>query len=212
MVRDVLIDATRIESLTIQLRGFEEQVGEATYHALNRTIDQVVTHVGRIIPKEYAIKAKEVKDSFVGGITRPTRSNLEASLTSRSRLLSFAHFPYTPKFAKRGKGSSVKVQIKKSGGKVKSKSGFVATTGATSEDAIQFNVFHRFGPKVTMTKGSHEGEMRQMIAPIRTLSIPQMIINEDLGEKIQEFATNKLNERLQHEIERAMLSVGDRLR
>lgn len=200
-MKTILIDTSKIDTLTTELKGFEKEVGEAVYHALSRTLDQVVTHVGRIVPKEYAVKSRDVKESFKGGIKKPTRSNLTASLTSKGHLLSFAHFPFTPKTDKRfKKARTVMVTIKKPKGKIPSKTGFVASTGAKSAEKTQYNVFHRLGKE------------RYPIAPIRTLSIPQMISNEELEAPIQEFATNKLSERLEHEITRAILNIGDKLR
>ncbi|TGE36884.1 hypothetical protein E4K67_17445 [Desulfosporosinus fructosivorans] len=202
--REIFVDTRQVNRLTIELRGFEARVGVATYHALQRTIDQTITQVGRIVPRAYAIKAKEVKESFAGGIKRPTSSNLTASITSKGHTLSLAHFPFTPRAPggsrRRGK---VAVTIKKSGGKKVVNTNplpFVATTGARSADLTQFNVFRR------------EGRARFPITVPRTLSIPQMITNENVGEQIQEFATEKLNARLEHEITRAMTSMSDSIR
>ncbi|WP_069997756.1 phage tail protein [Cellulosilyticum sp. I15G10I2] len=209
MSKDVFIDTKKIETLTIELKGFEKEVGEAAYHALNRTLDQVVTQVGRIVPKEYAIKAKEVKETFAGGIKRPSKSNLEASVASRGHTLSLAHFPLTPSDPKLAKmleiryGTPLKVKIKKSSGNKQIRTNpkpFLASTGAKSADKTQYNIFKR------------SGKSRLPIAPVRTLSIPQMITNENIGDQIQNFATEKLNERLQHEIERAMISIGGKLK
>lgn len=197
--QDIFANTKQLDRLTLELKGFEDKVGEATYHALNRTIDQVITKVGRIVPQSYAIKPKEVKESFKGGIKRPSKTDLTASITSRGHTLSFAHFPYTPK-KPRKQAKSVMVSIKKSNGKVLSRNGFVATTGAKSEAKTQFNVFMRLGKE------------RLPIAPIRTLSIPQMITNENVGEQIKNFASDKLSDRLEHEIIRAMTSTGNNIK
>lgn len=200
----IVANTKQLNRLTLELKGFEKQVGIAAYHALNRTIDQVVTQVGRIVPQSYAIKTGEVKASFKGGIKRPSRSNLTASITSTGRTLSFAHFPYTPKKPRKAKRSAfqnaVMVTIKKTKGRVISRKGFVATTGAKSADKTPYNVFKRLG------------KSRLPIAPIRTLSIPQMITNEKVGKQIQKFATEKMSERLEHEIIRAMTTAASDIR
>jgi len=199
--KEIRIDTTQLERLTKELKGFEKEVGIAAYHALNRTIDQVITFVARTVKSNYAItdNQAEIKKTFSGGIKRPTYSDLTASLTSRGRTLSFAHFKYSPKKRAKKKAPPVKVTIIK-GKQVTSKKGFIASTGAKSADKIQSNVFHRLGKK------------RLPIAPIRTLSIPQMISNEKTSNQIQEFATNKFNERLEHEITRAIMSIGRKVK
>lgn len=198
------VDTRQVDRLANELKEFPKEVGEATRLALNRTIDTVITKVGQIVPKYYAIKSTEVKQTFKGGIKRPSKSDLSASVTSVGHTLSFAHFPYTPKSPKRG-GKSVfqnvvMVTIKKNKGKVMSTKGFVATTGASSEDKTQFNVFKRLGNK------------RLPIAPIRTLSIPQMITAEGVDKQVMDAATLKFEERLEHEIIRQMTSMDKAIR
>ncbi|MDA3732041.1 hypothetical protein PBV87_11165 [Niameybacter massiliensis] len=197
----IQIDTRQIDLLSVELQSFPKQTQTAIYHALKRSLDQTKNEIGRIVPKEYAIKAKEVKESFAGGVNYPTKSNLEASLTSKGKRLSFAHFPFTPKTSiRKGKRAVVKVTIKKSRPKVTSKVGFTASTGAKSDDKVQFNVFRRLGKE------------RFPIAPIRTLSIPQMITAEGIDEKIQSFALEKFEQRLEHETNRAMDRIQNKIK
>ena len=197
----IQIDTRQIDLLSVELQSFPKQTQTAMYHALKRSLDQTKNEIGRIVPKEYAIKSKEVKESFNGGVNYPTKENLEASLTSTGKRLSFAHFPFTPKTAvRKGKRAVVKVTIKKSRPKVSSKVGFTASTGAKSEDKVQFNVFRRLGKE------------RFPISPIRTVSIPQMITAEGMEEKIQSFALEKFEQRLEHEMNRAMDRIQDKMK
>lgn len=194
----ITIDTKELDRLTFELKGFEEKVGEAAYHALNRTIDHVITQVGRIIPKEYAIKAKDVKDSFKGGIKRPSKTDLTASVTSRGHTLSLAHFPHSPQVLPATKRKyKVKATIKRGSRQTitTEPKPFIAPTGAKSTDKVQYNIFRRLGAE------------RLPITVIRTLSIPQMISNEKVAEQIAKTAEEKFNERLEHEIIRAMTTV-----
>lgn len=199
----IAIDTKQLDRLTFELKGFEKEVGLAAYHALNRTIDYVITQVGRIVPKEYAIKAKEVKESFKGGIKRPTKEDLTASITSIGHTLSLAHFPHSPQAppAKRRK-YKVKATIKRGSRQTinTDPKPFVAPTGATSPDKTQYNIFRRLGSE------------RLPIAVVRTLSIPQMIGNEKVAEQIQKAAQEKFDERLEHEIIRAMTTMEKKIK
>lgn len=203
-INTITIDTKQIDKLTKELQGFEKEVGKATCSALNRTIDHVITKAGQLVTKTYAVKSTEVKESFSSGIKRPSYSNLNASVTSKGHTLSFAHFPYTPKTPRRGQKSvfqsAVMINILKSKGKVLSRKGFVASTGAMDVDKTQFNVFKRLG------------KSRLPIAPIRTLSIPQMITNINVGQEIQKAAEQKLAERLEHEIIRQMTTMQNNIR
>lgn len=196
----IFVDTKQIDRLCIELKDFPIEVGEATRLALNRTMDHVVTKAGQLVSKSYAVKSSEVKESFKGGIKKPTKSNLNASVTSIGHTLSIAHFPHSP--SSPGKKSIIKVKIKKSEGYKAINTNpkpFIMTTGAKTEDKTQFNVFKRVGKE------------RFPVKVIRTLSIPQMITNENVGSQIQEAATTKLNERLEHEIIRQMTTISNKI-
>lgn len=199
----ITVDTKQLDRLTFELKGFEKEVGMAAYHALNRTIDYVITQVGRIVPKEYAIKAKEVKESFKGGIKRPTKTDLTASITSIGHTLSLAHFPHSPQAppAKR-RNYKVKATIKRGSRQTinTDPKPFVGPTGALSPDKTQYNIFRRLGPE------------RLPITVVRTLSIPQMISNEKVAEQIQKAAQEKFDERLEHEIIRAMTTMEKKIK
>ena len=47
---------------------------------------------------------------------------------------------------------------------------------------------------------------------MRTLSIPQMITAEGMEEKIQSFALEKFEQRLEHEMNRAMDRIKDKMK
>jgi hypothetical protein len=193
MAKDqVFVDTKQLNRLTIELKGFEKQIPGAVFSALNRTLDHAITQVGRIVPKAYAVKAKDVKNSFAGGIKRPTKTDLTASITSKGHTLSLANFPHNPKQPpSSGEKYKVKATIRRDKGSQTintSPKPFVATTGAKSDDKVQYNVFRRVGSK------------RLPIKIIRTLSIPQMITNEGVGELIQKSASEKLEERITHEV------------
>lgn len=198
MANNIIVDTKQLDRLTLELKGFEKEVGEAAYHALNRTIDHVVTQVGRIVPKEYAIKAQEVKNSFKGGIKKPLKSDLTASITSRGHTLSLAHFPHSPQVPPITKRSyKVKATIKRGSRQTigTDPKPFIASSGAKSVDKVQYNVFRRLGKD------------RLPISVVRTLSIPQMISNAKVSEQIQKAAEEKFSERLEHEIIRTMTTI-----
>lgn len=203
----VTIDVSPLNKLAEGLKGFEKEIPGAAASAINRTVTQVVNRVGRIVTERYAIKTGEVKESMKGHVSGASKSKLKASVRSVGHTLSFAHFPFSPTtpIIARSLGAGhprakVKVRIKKDKGKVQSKKGFVAKTGAQSADKTQYNVFKRIGTFKIARKGRYTGQRREQIAPIRTLSIPQMITHETTAEKITAFANTKLAERVEHEI------------
>ncbi|KPU42162.1 prophage minor tail protein Z (GPZ) [Oxobacter pfennigii] len=189
----IFVDTKQINKLAIELKNLEKEMPGAAVSAINRTVDTIATRIGRITVKEYAIKQKEVKDSIKKN--KASGKTINASLESKGYTLSFAHFPHSPatRMIALTLGSNhpkarVKVKIKKANGSVPSQTGFIAPTGAKSADKVQFNVFHRLG------------KARYPIAPIRTLSVPQMIGNAKVEDEIQKVAQETLEKRIEHEI------------
>ncbi|MCR4442147.1 MAG: phage tail protein [Peptococcaceae bacterium] len=202
---EIYLDTKQIDRLTIELKGFEKEVGTATKNALNRAIDHIIAKTGQLVSKVYSIKSGDVKKSFAN-IKRPSNSDLSASITSKGHLLSLGRFPHSPavpiKNIKRSK-RQVKVQIKKTGGKKPVRTdpkAFIAPTGARSADKMRHNVFKRVG------------NSRLPIQIIRTLSVPQMITNEKIAEQILEAGNKVLRERLEHEITREIFNIGRKVK
>lgn len=202
----IQIDTSKLKKLMNEFNGFEDQVGEATVRTLNSTIKSTLNRACVLVSKEYSVDKDDVKKTFYNGIKFPTSSNLNASLTSKGHRLSFAHFPFSPETdirAKKGESifkSAVFVEIKLKKGPILSKKGFVASTGAKSADKVQFNVFRRLGKE------------RFPIAPIRTLSIPQMITNEKINDKIGQWVAKSFEKKIDTEMTNAILRIGDKIR
>ena len=78
MAKDtIFVDTREIDRLIVELKGFDEQVAEATYQAIKRTIEHVKTQTAKIISKEYSVKTGFVKGFFKGGIK--TRSGAKGN-------------------------------------------------------------------------------------------------------------------------------------
>jgi hypothetical protein len=193
---DITIDVSSLNKIAKGLSQFQKEIPGAVASSLNRTLNFMNTRIGKLVTAEYAVKEKDVKATIK--IEPASKGDMKAGLRSTGHTLSFAHFPYTPKSLRRG---TVKVTIKRANGKKAFPHGFIAPTGAKSADKVQFNVWERMGTFKIAEKGKHAGELREQIAPIRTLSVPQMIQSVNVGNAIQEEASRKLEERISHEIE-----------
>lgn len=198
----VTIDTKSLDKIVKGLSYFGKEMPGAAASAVNRTLDYVNTQVKRTVTAEYAIKQTDV--TACATKKKASKSNLSAGITYKGRLLSLAHFPHNPSVP--GTGRYIKVKIKKSEGYKtlgpsqgrgrKGKKGerqsvpwpFVGPTGAKSADKVQANVFQR------------TGKSRFPIKVLKTLSVPQMITNTNVEEKIQAQAAAKLQERVNHEI------------
>lgn len=193
----ITVDTKQIDRLTMELKGFEKEVGESTYHALKRTVDFVATQIGRIVRQHYTIKASDIKDTLIKNY--PSKKDLSASVESKGHTLSFYHFTHSPKTRPATKKKyKVKVTIKRDSGSQEVNTDpkpFIATLDGGIDHIVK-----------------REGTERKPIVVLRTLSVPQMITNENVGEEIQKAAMEKFNERLEHEIIRNMTSIQKNIR
>lgn len=203
----IISDTKQIDRLVLELKGFEKEASEVLYNALNRTVEFTVNEAARQVVQKYAIKRADVKAALTP--KRPSRFDLSAGVRVKGHTLSFAHFPHTPSKPRKGK-YKVKVTVFKGQKRDLNTNpkAFVAPTGANSPEKVQSNIFIRTGVKRVATKGRYAGQMREAITLPRTLSVPQMVGNAVVTEKIQEKAAEKLQQRVEHEITRSFSKMG----
>lgn len=183
MANNTFINDKEIKQIAIKLRGFPKQVPGATASALNRTLDYTATLTKKEVTNMYSIKQKEVNATLKK--KRASKSSLNAHILSRGKTIALSKFPHNPK-QYRPRNKKVKVKVKKQEGyKVikTSPSAFVQTMNG--------------GTHIWMRKGKE----RTPVKLLNTLSVPQMISNDEVINTIQSKSGEKLQERINHEIE-----------
>ncbi|AOZ91631.1 phage tail protein [Paenibacillus crassostreae] len=183
----IVIDTTQLNRVVVGLKDFEKQMPAAAMSAVNRTLDQINTKLGRIVTKEYNIKVSDVKKTITKNKAR--KGNLRAFLKSEGRTLSFSHFRISQSGKKVRK---VKVKVKKSAGLKQINTdprAFVQTLNGKNQ------VLKRMGKD------------RYPVEVLRTLSVPQMIDSLNVSNQIQKDANEILAKRIEHEIEYRLKKV-----
>lgn len=182
MSDNTFINDKELKKMAIKLQVIPKQVPAATASALNRTLDFTVTQTKREVTKNYSVKQKEVASTLRK--KRASKSNLNAYIECKGKTIDLAKFPHNPK-AFSPKNKKVKVKIKKQEGYKVIKtnpSAFVQNMGTT-------HIWMR------------EGSKRTPVRLLRTLSVPQMVSNQEVIGVIEEKSKEKLRERIEHEIE-----------
>lgn len=174
--------------------------------------------ISKAVTSEYTIKASEVKGALtgkhnvghvsLGGVTLD-----DIRLEYRGRLLTFAHFRFTPK--------SRPSLAKKRGlipGQYTSSSSPVVLARIPKRKAVKVEVHkgqkktlsgrYEPSPFVASMNGSptlpfqRRSQARTDIESIRSVSIPQMITNEKVAEDISTRISDGLAKRLEHHLKR----------
>lgn len=182
---EVEIDAKQLQKVAVELSEIPKVAPKAMASALNRTIATVKTDMKREAVAAYEIKGADVMKTL--RVRKASPSNLRAEASSIGQPVALIHFKVKPRNppTKQTK-KQLQVKIKKSAGfqTIKMKpSAFVQSVKGAN------NVFAR------------TGKNRLPIKRLYSLSIPQMISNDGVIQKITEKANETLEKRVQHEIE-----------
>lgn len=178
----VKVDRHLLHDVQKRLGTFSEKAPNAIANALNRAINTVAAHVSREVRKEYNIKAKDVKATLRK--VRASRANLSAMVSSRGEVVPLDRFKVSPKTVQPKRKKTIKVAVKKTGLK--------PLLGAFVADIHGIKVFKR------VTK--HRLPIQRMFGP----SIPQMLGNEEIRNKINREGKEMFERRLDHEINRIL--------
>lgn len=176
----IKIDQRTVKNVQKRLKGIEKKAPNAISNALNRTISNLATNIGREVRAVYPVKDAEIKATLVKKTARPNA--LDASIKSRGRVLGLEKFKVTPKDVQPLRKKPIKVAVKKGTTKPLQKA-FVANANGNK-------VFERTTKKRL--------PIRRLYGP----SVPQMLKNVGVQEKLNVQANNKFQERLNHEINR----------
>ena len=182
---EVEIDAKQLQKVAVELSEIPKVAPKAMAAALNRTISTVKTDMKREAVAAYEIKGADVTKTL--RMRKASPSYLRAEVSSIGQPVALIHFKVKPKNPPtRRTNKQLQVKIKKSDGykTIKRKpSAFVQNINGRN------NVFAR------------EGKNRLPISRLYSLSIPQMISNDGVLQKITDKANETLEKRVQHEIE-----------
>lgn len=216
------------EGMTVEVKNLEEVLSGLDQRkayvakAVNSTCREFKTRapgwISKAVTAEYTIKAGDVRGAFsrarnVGAISLGGVRLDDIRLEYSGRVLTFSHFRYTPKRppALAKKRALIPGQATSAGRPV-------VWASTRRKKAISVEV-HK-GQKKTLTgrypttpfiasmKGSpmmpfqRRNDSRSSAVSLRTVSVPQMIMNENVANDINERIGTELAKRLEHHLER----------
>ena len=173
----------------------KDDIPEASRLAVNRTIDSIYTNTPKEILKVYAVKGQGGSTTLIKKSMKKMKAGKFESVgrlvISSRRLTLPAHFKVSP--SKRLQNSAVKVSIFK---------------GKQKEVVTEPKAFIGNMSNGTTQVMKRQGKGRYPVIVLRTLTIPQMAMNEEVYPNIQENAQKVFDTRLEHETNRMLRKVG----
>jgi len=170
----------RAVRLLAHLPGAAQQ---AMARAMNRALLGARTAATKQTRAQYRIKASAIKATM--RLERATRTRLQASVVSRGKRISLFAFgtkPNQPGTGGPGK-PQLRVGVKRAGGRKPVRSAFVARAGW-----------------VARRKGKKRFPLESLFGP----AVPQMLGNEEVLAEVEAVAQQRLDARLDHEIDWAL--------
>ena len=179
---EIKIDENQLRHIESNFDNLKGKMPNAFANAINRSMEMVKTEALRQATSKYTIKKGELSDSIK--FTRSSSGNLTARIVSTGSVIGLDHFKLTPKTRGKYKKTVNSIVKKGEGGSIPN--AFIAYSDG------RLGAFKR--------KSTKRLPIERLMGP----SAPQMLGEDSILEYLQGFMEEKLNMRLEHEIERLM--------
>ena len=179
---EIKIDESQLRFIESNFDNLKGKMPNALANAINRSMEMVKTEALRQATSKYTIKKGELSDSIK--FTRSSGGNLTARIVSTGSVIGLDHFKLTPKTRGKYKKTVNSIVKKVEGGSIPN--AFIAYSDG------RLGAFKR--------KSTKRLPIERLMGP----SAPQMLGEDSILEYLQGFMEEKLNMRLEHEIERLM--------
>ena len=193
---DLSMSLLNSDAIAKKIRDHEKAAGKALKRTVSDFKSRAPAWIGAAVTEEYGIKKADVKAAIsskskagslnIGGITV---DNIQ--IKYEGRVLTPTHFKMQPA-ARPKKKYKVTAVIKKGSRQQLSPIAFLAHSGGAGTVQIPFQ---------------RTGSSRLPVKVIKTLSVPQMITNEKVAEKINKNIVDGLQKRFEHHLEREISKI-----
>ena len=176
--------ADRINRAIAALSHIPGAAPSAIANAINRASETARTEAARKVRESYYIKHGDVIGAI--NIKKATPGDLAAAVIAKGGPIALTKFQVTPRQPQPGRRAPVIARVKRGGG------GPVARAFVTKMASGHVGVFNRVGQS--------RFPLTQRYGP----SVPQMLGSPTVTQWVEQKATEKLDERLNHEITRIL--------
>ena len=191
------IRVSGIEDVELRLGNMKKNAPQVLSRAINRAVSNVKKNMGKETSSLYYISSGNVKKTV--NITKATKSKLKAAAISQGSGIALSKFKVNPGTPVKYRGTSrspkvYRAGVKKSGGLKPldgNPKGFIAIM--KNSEKIEGASDHK---GVWVRTSSNSFPIKQLYGP----SVPQMVKNENIMEKINREANETLQKRIDAEI------------
>jgi hypothetical protein len=195
------VQIKNLSKLQKQIESVESKGRQAVADTVNDLKRRVPGWVADAVTERYGIKKGEItpqgtstgSKKKAGAIHANGETLKDFTVTYSGRLLTPTHFKMKPTVRPDGKKKySVTAEVLKGARKRLTNKAFLGKTGTTDADKVQEIPFQR------------KGDDRLPLVSIKSISLPQMVDNEDVRDVIYNRLGEGLQKRLDHNVQRRM--------
>lgn len=215
----IYANTEQLDKIAQLLQGYPREAAKIMNGVLLRAADTVRVEVGRQIPKVYGVPQKEIRSALNSKqrkvkIVTGAAGEGSVSVAVFGRPLTMTRFRHTPQSppqaAKSGKRRAFRVKAL-----VSRESGMKSVGPVRGLDSTNKPVFLMPAKKkdgsgsylFAFRTGAKKGT-KEKLKVIRTLSIPQMVTNDQVGPGIVDKVNQTVFKRLTHELDRSFGNLG----
>ena len=227
----IYVDASSLNRVVEVLEGSPAEIQKTVGRILFRVRDNAKAEIIRQIPKIYAISPSMVRSAITRERRRFVRvgqeENEQISITvvgNPLNLVRFIHTPSKPLYGDSRLGVMSKVSITRSrglqqiGGRwgkrfgdnptppMEKKNAFLMPTSRSSRDKIPFFFARRTGYP------SSKNSKKEGIEPLASISVPQMMMNPVVSEKIRNYIEEQMAKRVEVELINSVVGMQQNVR
>lgn len=218
----IYANTAQLDKVADLLKGYPKEAAKIMNSVLSRAADTVRIETGRQIPKVFGAPQKEIRDALnskqrkvktVMGVAGEGSVSVEV-LGRPLTMPRFRHTPQSPpQITKGGKRRVFRVKAM-----ISRESGMKSVGPVRGLDGKNKSVFLMTSKRkdgsgsylFAYRTGTRKGK-KEKLKIIRTLSVPQMVTNEQVGPVIVDKVNQTVFKRLTHELDRSFGNLGTNL-
>lgn len=216
----IYANTAQLDRIADLLKEYPEEAVRIMNNVLSRAVDTVRVETGRQIPKVFGAPQREIK-SALNSKQRKVKTVMGASGTGSvsvvvlGRPLTLTRFHHTPasppNVTKKGKRQKAQAKVKIYNAKGNLPLGPLKGVDGKNRPVFLMPVKKGTDARYVFAYRSGSDGGRRKVTVLRSLSVPQMVTNEDVGLAIVEKVNETMIKRLTHELDRSFDKLGSNL-
>lgn len=190
------LDTKELDNILKQFSGISEGMDSAMSKALNRAIDSSKTALVNAVNEDYTLNKTKIRKTT--SVKKSNAKNLQGAIYSKGGSIPLLEFKISPNTINPNRKVPLKVSVRRGSSKA------VPNIFIANDLNGHKRIFERSGVFHRPDKGNYTGKRREKLDAKFGPSVPFMAGNDDVADIIVTRATEQLQNRINHEVNRIL--------